>query len=305
MQENTGLLLSIDSNKQFVKRHVYEFGRRIRTFGYEAKLLTAAICLCLLFNSGCTNTSNVADQVALESGFNRRLVAGARFEHVVYESNLHNSEAGTLMIYIEGDGVPWKKGKYPSDDPTPRDPLTLRLMAQDLNAAIYLGRPCYFGLNHTRNCSPDIWTSARYSQEVIASMIAVVRQYIERFGVSRLVLVGYSGGGAIATLMARSITVPTFVVTIAGNLDTDAWTASRGFLPLGDSLNPVDFIDQLREVPQLHLIALNDQTVSPFVTRSYTDHFPAKPTRSYSDIDHSCCWTELWPLILQESPWKN
>ena len=297
--------MSIGIIRRFVKQRICGAKSGLQLSCRKPSLVCSAVCSTLLSISGCVSTGGVPHQIAIDSGFEERRVSSRRFEHIVYESNLHDKQGGDLKVYIEGDGTPWLYGKVPANDPTPRNPLALRLMAQDPTAAVYIGRPCYFGLSSSRNCSSDNWTSGRYSEAVIASMHQVIEHYAEMFGFTRLILIGYSGGGAIATLLARDSTVPTFVLTIAGNLNTDAWTTARGFIPLDQSLNPIDFIDQLRDVPQLHLIAVDDQTVPPFVTRSYADQLPARFSRSYPDIDHNCCWEALWPFILREAPWNT
>ena len=296
------------NNKQIFKVHLCTLGSGFRYLFHAYGMPLLVLLSTLMLSSGCSDISYrgyVTQDVAAESNFNRKLVSGELFEHVVYESHLDNIEKGTLKVYIEGDGLPWYRGRSPSGDPTPGEPLALRLMAQDLTAAIYIGRPCYFGLNHSSNCTSTIWTFARYSEEVIASMNRVVKQYQEILGITKVVLIGYSGGGVIATLMAKDINLPTFLLTISANLDIDAWTTSRGFLPLDESLNPVDFIEQLQDIRQLHLIAVEDKTVPPFVTRLYTDKLPRLSSRQYPNFDHKCCWVSLWRQILRESPWSK
>lgn len=48
-----------------------------------------------------------------------------------------------LTIYLEGDGFAWFNPRQPPPDPTPLDPMALRLaQAQPSGNAAYLGRPC-------------------------------------------------------------------------------------------------------------------------------------------------------------------
>lgn len=48
-----------------------------------------------------------------------------------------------LSIYLEGDGFAWFNSRQPPPDPTPLDPMALRLaQAQPSGNATYLGRPC-------------------------------------------------------------------------------------------------------------------------------------------------------------------
>ena len=272
---------------------------------YKQRVVLTVLLFTLVLNAGCgvmNATYQTAEDIAVAADFDATIVLGELFEHRVYESHLSTLQ-DTLKIYIEGDGLPWFRGRMPSTDPTPRVPLALRLMAQDPTAAIYIGRPCYFGLHQSANCSPKMWTSARYSAAVIASMNRVVRHYQKKYGARQVVLMGYSGGGAVATLMARDISPPVFLLTLAANLDTDTWTQTKAYLPLHESLNPVNFVAQLQGVGQLHLIAEDDTTVLPAVTQRYTSQFPAHFSRQYPGFDHSCCWLELWPKILRQEPW--
>ncbi|CAL1241117.1 protein of unknown function [Candidatus Methylocalor cossyra] len=43
----------------------------------------------------------------------------------------------TLHVYLEGDGRPWQTRWHIAEDPTPREPVMLRLMARDHQAALY------------------------------------------------------------------------------------------------------------------------------------------------------------------------
>jgi dienelactone hydrolase len=271
--------------------------------GPAVKLLTLFACLLAL--AACSITRHDADSMATKFGFDRRLVTGEPFSHVVFESALADPTIPTLHVYIEGDGTPWKAGRYPATDPTPRRALAMELLALDPEPAIYVGRPCYFGLEKSAHCNQDMWTSRRYAPEVIASMAAVIRSYQQKYRVQRLILVGYSGGGTIAVLLAAELDSVEYLVTLAANLDIDLWTGQRGFLPLTGSVNPVDQVELTADIPQLHLMGGADTTVPNSVTTSYTSKLPPNSSRLYPDFDHACCWVELWASLLAEKPWEK
>lgn len=266
--------------------------------------VVAVVVLTILGILGCAEPQHRIDQLGEEAGFARQLVTGKDFNHVVYENNLDTAPIAELHIYIDGDGTPWVAGRYPSANPTPRRPIALELMSEDPAPAIYLGRPCYFGLASSANCNVELWTSRRYAPEVVASMLSVIRYYQQNYGVQRIVLIGYSGGGALAALLARDLQPTVFLVTVAANLDTDLWIDLQGFLPLTGSLNPFHYRDETAQIPQLHLAGLQDESVPIAVTRSYTAGLDAQFYRYYPDFDHACCWLELWPEILAEKPWS-
>ena len=255
--------------------------------------------------AACSGFEHRADRLAEKSGFTRQVLSGDRFTHVVYESLPSPGPLAVLHVYIEGDGTPWQGGRYPAADPTPRRPLALELMALDNTPAIYLGRPCYFGLADSANCHASLWTSRRYSPEVIASMSAVIRRYQQQFQVKQLVLMGYSGGGAIATLVLDELMGEVFLLTVAANLDTALWTRQHGYLPLEGSLNPVDNIGVRAHFPQLHLMGEADTTVPNDVTRSYTSKLAPGSSRLYPEFDHACCWGDIWESLLIEKPWTQ
>ena len=89
-------------------------------------------------------------------------------------------------------------------DPTPVNPLALQLALRDPSgAAVYLARPCQFvAAPDKRECARAYWTEQRFSPAVIAASLEAISQLKQRYGAQRLVLVGYSGGGAVASLVA-------------------------------------------------------------------------------------------------------
>jgi pimeloyl-ACP methyl ester carboxylesterase len=60
----------------------------------------------------------------------------------------------------------------------------------------------------------------------------------QRSGSTRLTLVGYSGGGTIAVLLAARRSDVAEVITVAANLDVGYWTQRDGLSPLTGSLDP-------------------------------------------------------------------
>jgi len=253
--------------------------------------------------SGCSSPARRVDDIAASAGYTRRVVVGSYFEHVVYESALGAGSTPELHIYFEGDGTPWVAGNYPSVDPTARRPIALQMMMEDPAPALYLGRPCYLGLAATAHCAPAVWTSGRYSAEVVDSLLSVINRYREAYNVKALVLIGYSGGGTLAALLARDIQPPVFLLTVGANLNVALWTEMRGFLPLAGSLDPIDYLESTAHIPQLHLAGLQDKIVPVAVTESYGAGMDSRLFRYYPEFDHSCCWLQLWPEILAEKPW--
>lgn len=207
------------------------------------------------------------------------------------------ASGSTLHVYLAGDGHPWR-GRKISANPTGKTAVALELLRQDPTPALLLGRPCYYLTTLPANCRPELWTSARYSTAVVTSMQVALQQLLAEQQPQSLVLIGYSGGGVLALLLAREQTLPTTVITIASNLDTSAWTDHYGHLPLTGSLNPAEVIPGNAGFDQIHLSGDLDQIVPRPTTARYRERHPAAHYLHYEAFDHRCCWARDWAGIL-------
>jgi len=223
------------------------------------------------------------------------VVAGTAFRHVVFVRG--RARSTTLHVYLDGDGSPWRGGR-PSPDPTPRNPLVLDLMALDPEPSVYLGRPCYHGLAGSPLCSSALWTAGRYSEEVVSSMEAALRDVMRRGGHERLVWFGYSGGGVLAVLLAPRFAGTTDLVTIAANLDIDRWTQLHRHERLDGSLNPAARPPLPAAIRQRHYVGARDRLVPPEVTAR--GPVPRESIVVVPGYDHACCWRSIWPDVLSE-----
>ena len=210
--------------------------------------------------------------------------------------------AKTLTVYIEGDGLAWISGSRSSGDPTPINPVGLELaMRHPYGAAAYLARPWQFIADTDRNgCEKHVWTAGRYSGDVVEASSQALDALMAMFGAVKLRLVGYSGGGAVAALLAARRNDVIQLVTVAGMLDHQSWTREHQITPLHDSLNPADFASSLLDLPQLHLIGGKDKNVTEATANSYRARFPAShqpQVKRIEAFDHSCCWVRDWPEL--------
>ena len=254
----------------------------------------------VLLAAGCaTGPSASLDSEAKAFGFVSRTLDGTEFKHRVYLNRSAGAADGRLHVYLDGDGTPWLGPGRPAVDPTPREPLALRLMALDPAPSIYLGRPCYLGLNRSVNCHPWHWTHGRYGEPVVVSLTAALRRLLEEGIASDLVLIGYSGGGALAMLLAERLPQVSAVVTLAGNLDVARWTQLHGYSPLQGSLDPADRAPLPSRIEQWHWMGAQDRNVPPesvkpvVVAGGVSTRVEVLP-----DIDHRCCWEAVWPQLL-------
>lgn len=211
------------------------------------------------------------------------------------------SPTDTLSIYIEGDGLAWRSRRTISDNPTPVNPVVLQLAVKDPQTSVYLARPCQYVSNND-DCKPSIWTSARFSSDVITATNEAIELLKKQFLAKHVRLIGYSGGGGVAALAAARRDDVKQLVTVAGNLDHAAWTRHHKVSPLSQSLNPADAWQQLKDIPQVHFIGEHDRIIGLFVAESYANRFP--PTQRpaikiVKDTDHHCCWPEMWPALVK------
>jgi hypothetical protein len=204
-----------------------------------------------------------------------------------------------LTIYIEGDGFAWISDDMPSNNPTPMVATSLKMAIHDQknDAVVYLARPCQFVFNDEwKGCRSEYWTNLRFSPEVINAMNQAVDYLKKYYHAKQIVLIGYSGGGAIAALIAARRTDVVRLITVAAILDVKQWVHQENLTPLNGSLNPADAWRNLISIPQTHWVGGKDTVVPKEVAYAFAERFPAtkKPTiKVISGFDHVCCWAHL------------
>jgi pimeloyl-ACP methyl ester carboxylesterase len=208
-----------------------------------------------------------------------------------------------VVVYIESDGAPWRLRDEPPADPTPLKPVVLRMAIDDpLPAVAYLGRPCqYLPAPERLKCDPRMWMQARFSNDAVTAMNLAVDRIKQNYGASEVNLVGYSGGGVIAALVAARRNDVSCLVTIASALDTTAWTDALRVSRLDLSLNRADATESLRKVRQTHFRGLRDKLVPPSTTQRYLDRVPGATVIDREEFDHQCCWADEWKELRRVS----
>jgi hypothetical protein len=273
-------------------------GRVLRAI---CRLAGTATATCLIIAPGAlltacrTPTENATDE-ARGAGLAASVIPGAGFRHAIFFRQSRPDD--TLYVFIEGDGAPWSgDGRRVRSDPTPHHALALQLAERSRHAVLYLGRPCYFGLESDGSCDPSLWTSGRYSERVVGSLVAAVNGFAVRHAYRAVVLVGYSGGGTLAVLMAPRMTSIEAVITVAANLDVAAWARWHGYLPLEASLNPADMPPLDPSIREWSLLGGNDANVPERISSRYLARLGPEQIWRFTDFDHVCCWVNAWPGI--------
>lgn len=246
-----------------------------------------------------------AAEIAAGAGLEPRRFEAPPFVLAGYQRGIAGP-GPVLNVYIEGDGAAWVGRRRVAADPTPRDPIGLRLAAADpADKVLYLARPCQYATAETaQGCDPRYWSSHRAAEAVVAAMDAAIDQAKALSGVSRLTLVGYSGGGAVAALIAARRDDVARLITVAGTLDYPTWTAHHGVSPMPHSLNPADAGTRLGRVPQTHFVGADDEVVPAQVARAYLARLPDRARARLvvvPDFDHDCCWVKAWPTLLRQA----
>lgn len=192
----------------------------------------------------------------------------------IQDENL-NCKNKTIKIFIEGDGLAWITRTTISSNPTPINPIALELMLKEKNSCkIYLARPCQYA--NSKNCSKKYWTSHRFSEKIIDAYLEILDKIKKKYKNSSFEMIGYSGGGAIATILSAKRSDVKELITYAGNLNIEKWSEIHNITPLYGSLNPADFSIELESLSQTHYIGKKDKIIPIEVFESFKSKFRNK-----------------------------
>ncbi len=275
----------------------------------KGSLLGGASLLLGLLVVGCASDPIIhADTLASASGLQRRQIETKPFLLTSYSKIIDKTQP--IDVYIEGDGLAWISPSEPSWNPTPRKALGLSLAALDPAAnVIYIARPCqYTPLDRDLNCKVTYWTDRRFSEEVIASVDQAIDQLIVHAPKPKLNLIGYSGGGAVAVLVAARRNDILSIRTIVGNLDHVEVNRQHDVTPMMGSLNAMEEARKVATIPQIHFSGADDDVISPVIAKGFLA--ASKPTSCVTlhiidNVTHEKGWTERWPELLKKVPTCN
>ena len=261
-------------------------------------LLTALLTSCASLQDRHDTALAIADGGDLTQG----VIDTGMFRLATFYRGMDHQNSA-LAVYIEGDGYAWKQKFLLSNDPTPIDPVALKLAAKDPSPVVlYIARPCqYLSPEELKECNPKYWSTHRFAEEVIHSVNEAVDWGVRKSGAAKVNLYGYSGGGAVAALVAARRSDVNRLITIAANLDHVLWTRLQGISPLSGSLNPADATDKLKNIPQVHYAGSEDKIVPVSILESYRARYGENTNITLQVIpgfDHHCCWADSWPELL-------
>ena len=225
-----------------------------------------------------------------------RTVTAEPFTFQVYERVYERG--APAMLYIEGDG---DTDLTIGDDPGPRDPVALRLAAQDGKTnVIYIARACQY-VGEADECPEDYWKGRKYSPEVIEAMSRALSKIAAYNEINGYHLVGYEGGAAVAVALADRRDDVLSLRSVAGILDPRFYaTINNRAFPEG-SLNPIDFAPEIKHIPQLHFVGQRDVKVPPALFHSYDQAMGENLCSDMMLVDnatHTGGWVEQWKTLL-------
>lgn len=246
-------------------------------------------------------------EISSMTGFRAHSWQTSSFNLQGYIKGVPSAEHPYLPIYIEGDGAA-RRGRYTiSPNPTPTDPIALRLAGGDpMPAVIYLGRPCQYLPNQADPaCHRDYWASKRFASKVIQSYHDTLDHIKQRWGVEKFILNGFSGGGGVAVLVAADRDDVIGLRTVAGNLDHDAINRYHDVALMPQSLNPIDVANEIADIPQRHYSGGKDLIVRPWVAEQFIKAMEPKgqacaTSQTLPMVEHEKGWDALWPQLVQQ-----
>lgn len=268
-----------------------------KTAKQKSKTLIACILIAAL--TGCA--APPTDKLAIQHNFKKTYIQANKFNLASYQKILQ--PGSDVNIYIEGDGRAWS-GRYRlSSDPSPRYGTTMRLATLDPNPNIvYLARPCQYSPEDLKTvCDSKYWSLARYSLEVVSSLDMAISKIKKQCAAKNIHLIGYSGGGALAVLIAAQRTDVASIRTVAGNLDLSTMDVIHKTTPLSESLDPIAVAKKIQHIPQLHFVGGKDHVVPKIVAQNFvrTAGLDSRAVILIKNAAHNTQWDKDWPRLLQ------
>ena len=246
--------------------------------------------------------TNDALSLASKSNLEEFIINSTNFNIFSLQSQNINCENRTLNIYIEGDGLAWISRSQVSQNPTPISQTLLKLLSLDKNICkVYLARPCQYV--ETSKCKQEYWTNKRFNKEILESFDEALNSLKTKYKNRDFNLIGYSGGGAVSTLLASQRKDIKNLITIAGNLDIEKWVSIHKISKLDGSLNPADFTANLENIKQYHIVGNSDKIVPKEIFLSYFSKFKNKKNIDYiyTDSTHICCFEDSFEEVLKKT----
>lgn len=255
------------------------------------------IAVLSFFVCSCAATpSKIREDLVLKSspiGFSEKIYQTNNFK-IFFLQKLADKNS-PINIFIEGDGRAWLSKRVVSPNPTPKNLLLANMALKDSSPnVIYFARPCQFVEDD--RCEKKYWTTDRFSKPVIESYEQILSQFKNR----DINFIGYSGGAAVAILLASEMENIKSIKTIAGNLDYNAFTKYHKVDSLNDEMDIDSAIAKISTIPQVHYMGGNDEVITKEVFESFKSKIENSEENSahikfitIPDATHTKGWEEI------------
>lgn len=258
------------------------------------------IALAVILLTGCA--APPTKQTATKYGFNKVFIKTNTFNLASYQKVLQ--PGSSVNIYIEGDGNAWASRYRISKDPSPQTGTTMLLAALDHSPnVVYLARPCQYSPQDLKTvCDNKYWSIARYSETVVESIDMAIDNIKLQCKAPQINLIGYSGGGALAVLVASRRCDIASIRTVAGNLDLIAMDEIHDTTPLSESLDPISVAQNVKNIPQLHFVGNEDHIVPTIIANNFVNAAGLNPNKAVvvlKGAGHNNIWHKHWESLLQ------
>lgn len=269
-------------------------------FGYRLAAMAVFLSLC----QACSPLSpGDLDGRASAASMHYQEISTGSFVLATYARIRDTNQPVT--IYVEGDSRGWLPSTEPGHDATPDGGLGLRLATLDPSAnVVYIAQPCQFD-SSLPVCAEFAKADTRYAEQIMAAMNRAIDHFVVVFPHPHINLVGYSGGGAVAAVLAARRHDVATLRTIAGNLDPEGNGRYHAADPQEDFVDPIDYASRLYALPQEHLVGDKDDVVPPFLTENFIKaigtsycvrviHIP--------EATHKTGWEQAWKTHVTDIP---
>ena len=265
------------------------------SFAAVRRFLFVAASVAVL--QGCaSHPLRDADAQAASAAMVRRDITAGVFRMTIYSRIRDVNQPVT--VYVEGDVRGWRPSTDPGVDDTPDDYLGLRLATLDAATnVVFIARPCQFPSGDTA-CFDPAWESGRLADQIYRSINRAIDHAVIVFPHPQIHMVGYSGGGAIAALLADRRRDVVSLRTVAGNLDPQGVERAHAANPNEDMIDPFDIAPRLAAMPQIHYVGDADDFVPPFVTENFVkavgDAYGCVQVVHAPSATHLAGWDDVW-----------
>lgn len=253
--------------------------------------------------SGCAATWPSLQREAATRQFSPHIFTANGFALNGFLKNLSVSaeRPAYLVVYIEGDGRAFR-GNQPSSDPSPANPTAFALAMQDpAPKVLYLARLGQYNSAYAQPGYQTYWSDRRLAPEMVELASQAIDQAKDICNAQQIHLLGFSGGGGLACLLAAQRDDVLSLTTVAGLLSIKWWVANLKLRPMPQSLDPEDYVGFLIDLPQTHFYGFADKIIPPGMSAYWQSLASFDMIQRFGvHAGHNQGWTEAWPELLQK-----